>query len=114
MRRLIGVVRSPRRALAAAISQPRSLDLAALIVLISAACSVGFLETHVGRLAALDQQVRQLESLGTVVDDRLYAQVRQWQQYRPVLSALGILVGWPLGWALTAVLIRAIGKSRTG
>jgi len=112
MRRLIGVVRSPRRTLAAAISQPRSLDLAVLIVLISTACSLGFLATRVGRLAALDQQVRQLESLGTVVDDQLYAQVRQWQRYRPVLNAVGILVGWPIGWAVIAAFIRSIGRRR--
>jgi Yip1 domain len=112
LRRLIGVVRSPRETLAAAGSQPRSLDLAVLIVLISAACSVGFLMTRVGRLAALDQQVRQLESLGIVVDDQLYSQVRQWQRYRPALSAAGILVGWPGGWALTAALIQTIGKRR--
>ena len=35
-----------------------------LIVVISVVCSAGFLLTRVGQLAALDQQVRQLESFG--------------------------------------------------
>ena len=112
MRRLIGVVRSPRETLAAAVSRPRSLDLAVLIVLISTACSVCFLTTRVGQLAALDRQVRQLESVGTVVNEQLYAEMRQWQRYWPAVTACGILVGWPAGWALMAALIHAIGKRR--
>ena len=61
------MVRSPRATLTSAVRNPRSLDLAILIVAISAVCSAGFLMTRVGQLAALDQQVRQLESFG--VDD---------------------------------------------
>ena len=61
------MVRSPRATLTSAVAHPRSLDLAILIVVISAVCSAGFLMTRVGQLAALDQQVRQLESFG--VDD---------------------------------------------
>jgi hypothetical protein len=114
MSRLIGMLRSPRRTLAAAIEQPRSLELAVLIVLISAACSVGFLMTRVGRLAALDQQVRQLESVGTVVTDQVYADVRAWERYRPLISAAAILFGWPLMWAAAAAIIRAVGNRTSG
>jgi hypothetical protein len=111
--RLIGMLRSPRRTLAEAIGQPRSLELAALIVVISAACSVGFLMTRVGRLAAIDQQVRQLESVGTVVTEPVYLQVRAWERYRPLVAAAAILLGWPLLWAAAAGIARAIGN-RTG
>ncbi len=106
------MLRSPRRTLADAIQQPRSLQLAFMIVLISAACSVGFLMTRVGRLAALDQQVRQLESLGVLVTDRVYSDVRAWERYRPLISAATILIGWPLIWAVAAGVVRAIGKVR--
>src|SRR5258706_2169890 len=107
---LIGMLRSPRRTLADAIQQPRSLQLAFMIVLISAACSVGFLMTRVGRLAALDQQVRQLESLGVLVTDQVYSDVRAWERYRPLISAAPILIGWPLIWAVAAGVVSAIGK----
>src|SRR4051812_39851253 len=96
MSHLIGMLRSPRRTLAEAIEHPRSAALAVSIVVICAACSVGFLMTRVGRLAALDQQVRQLESIGTLVTDQLYARLRAWQRYRPLVSAATILIGWPL------------------
>jgi hypothetical protein len=108
--RLAGMVRSPRATLAGVIASPRSLDLAILIVAVSVACSVTFLMTRVGRLAALDQQVRQLESVGTIVTDTLYAKLRGWERYRPLLSAVGIAVGWPVTWACTAALLRAIGN----
>jgi hypothetical protein len=108
--RLLGMLRSPRRTLAAGIARPRSLDLALLIVLIAATCSVGFLLTRVGRLAALDQEVRQLESVGTVVTDHTYGEVREWERYRPLISVAAILVGWPLMWAASAALIQAAGK----
>ena len=109
LHRLIGILRTPRATLRAAIAQPRSLDLGLLIVAISAVCSVGFLLTEVGRLAALDQQVRQLESFGTVVTDDTYARIRSWAPYRPAISAAIILIGWPILWMALAAIVKAAG-----
>jgi len=111
VRRLIGMVRSPRATLAAAICRPRSFDLAVLIVAVSTFCSMMFLITPIGRLAALDQEVRQLESMGLAVTDQLYAQLRSWQRYRPLLSAIGILAGWPMLCACLVLLIRWIARA---
>jgi hypothetical protein len=107
---LTGMLRAPRLTLAQGIARPRWFGLAVLIVLISAACSAGFLMTRVGRLAALDQQVRQLESVGTVVTDQLYGELRGWERYRPLVSATAIVAGWPLMWAAAAGLILVIGR----
>jgi hypothetical protein len=107
---LIGMLRSPRRTLAAGIARPRPLGVATLIVVISAACSVGFLMTRVGRLAGLDQQVRQLESVGTVVTDQLYGALRAWEPYRPFIAGAVILLGWPLLWAAGAAVIVAVAR----
>lgn len=108
------MVRSPRATLSSAIASPRSLDLAILIVVISAACSAGFLMTRVGRLAALDQQVRQLESFGAVVNDDTYEQLRRVVPFRPVLSAAVILLGWPLLWVAAAALLQTLGNRVAG
>jgi hypothetical protein len=108
------MVRSPRATLAAAIENPRSFDVAVIIVGVSTACSVAFLLTRVGRLAGLDQQVRQLESFGTIVTDQLYNQLRSWQAYRPWFSAGLIIVGWPAAWAAAAASVRAIGNRVQG
>ena len=96
------MVRSPRTTLAAAIEHPRSLGLGILVVFIAAACTAGFLLTRVGQLAALDQQVRQLESFGATIDDDAYEALRRIVPYRPLLSAAVILIGWPLGWLAVA------------
>ncbi len=104
------MVRSPRRTLTDAIAHPQSLGLACLIVVISAACSVGFLLTRVGQLAALDQQVRQLESFGAIVNDETYAELRRLVPYRPVMSAAAILVGWPALWVIVAAFLRMLGN----
>jgi len=104
------MVRAPRATLTSAIAHPRSLDLAVLVIAISAVCSVGFLLTRVGQLAALDQQVRQLESFGAVVDDDLYASLRGLAPYRPALSAATIAIGWPVVWLAGAGILRAIGN----
>jgi hypothetical protein len=110
MLRLMGMLRSPRQTLAAAIERPRSLHLAALILLVCAGCSAAFLLTPVGRLAALDQHVRQLESIGTVVTDPVYADVRAWERYRPLISVVTILAGWPILWAAAAGIIYAVAR----
>ena len=109
-RRLIGMVRSPYATFSVVVNRPRWLDLAALIILISVVCSVGFLMTRVGRLAALDQEARQLELMGTAVTDETYADLRSWQPYRPLLSASAIVIGWPLLWFCAASILKAIGN----
>ena len=52
--------------------------------------------TRVGQLAALDQQVRQLESFGATVDDGRYEALRRLVPYQPLISAATVLVGWPI------------------
>ena len=106
------MVRSPRATLTSAVKHPRSLGLGLLIVLVSAACSAGFLMTRVGQLAALDQQVRQLESFGTVIGDDTYEELRRLVPYRPLISAAFILVGWPILWVLTAYALWWFGSKR--
>ena len=110
MQRLIGMVRSPRATLTSVIANPRSLDLAILVLVLSTVCSVGFLLTRVGELAALDQQVRQLESFGAVVTDDMYAELRRLVPYRPLISAAMILVGWPVLWLAAAAVLQALGN----
>ena len=104
------MLRSPRATLTEVIADPRMLGVAALVLAISVVATAGFLMTDVGRLAALDQQVRQLESFGVAVDDQTYATLRRWLPYRPVISAAVILVGWPLAWIALAAIVKAIGN----
>ena len=112
--RLVGMIRTPRATLASAIADPRSMDLAVLIVVVSAVCSAGFLMTRVGQLAALDQQVRQLESFGATVDDGTYEALRHLVPYRPLISAAITVVGWPVLWVLLAWTLHWVGNPVMG
>ncbi len=105
------MLRAPRATLTAAVARPRSLDLGVLIIFIAALCSSGFLMTRVGRLAAMDQQVRQLESLGVEVDDGLYGEIRRWAPYRPAISAALIVGGWPILWMTVAAALKAAASA---
>lgn len=104
------MIRSPHATLSSVVGRPRTIDLAMLIVVVAATCSVGFLLTGVGRLAALDQTVRQLESFGATMTDTQYAELRHLQPYRPIISAATIVVGWPMMWLFAAFILRAIGN----
>ena len=108
------MVRSPRATLTSVIARPRSLDLAIAIIAISAICRVGFLLTPVGQLAALDQQVRQLESFGTVVTDETYRELLRWMPSWPAISAAIIVVGWPTLWMAIAGAVKTAGDRRGG
>ena len=104
------MVRSPRVTLTHVVNHPRSLDLGVLIVVVSAACSSGFLMTRVGQLAALDQHVRQLESFGATVTDERYEDLRALVPYRPAISAAVIAIGWPVLWLAMARSIQWFGR----
>ena len=104
------MVRSPRATLTSAVSHPRSFDLAILIVAISTVCSAGFLMTRVGQLAALDQQVRQLESFGVAITDETYEELRGVVAYRPIISAAFIIIGWPILWLAGARAVHWFGR----
>jgi hypothetical protein len=105
------MVRSPRATLSSIVARPRSLDAAIIILLISSVCSAGFLMTRVGRLAALDHLVRQLESFGAIVTDERYAQLRSWLPYWPAIIAAAIVIGWPFLWVSLAAVIKVIANT---
>lgn len=113
-RRLTGMITAPGATLTAVMARPRSLDLAMVILFVATASNVTFLATDVGRLAVLDQQVRRLESVGTLVTDELYCQLLALQPYQPLLGAAAILIGWPILWVLLAVVLRAAYNLGTG
>jgi hypothetical protein len=108
--RLTGMIAAPRATLAAVVSRPRWLDIGLLIIFIAVVCDTTFLATDIGRLAALDQQVRQLESVGVDVDDELYAELLSLQPYQPLIEAASIVIGWPLAWFAVALVIQRTFK----
>jgi hypothetical protein len=106
--RLFGVLVSPRDTFEGVLAEPRWLDVAVVITTVAAVCTAAFLFTEVGQLAVLDQQVRQIESVGLQMTDQMYAAVERTQRYVPWLAVADILVGWPIRWALVAGVLAGI------
>jgi hypothetical protein len=86
--RIVGVLFSPRATFADIAARPRWLGVLALVVVVTAAGTFIFLSSEVGRTAALDQQIRTMESFGRRVTDAQYAQM---ERMLPVYSYVGAL-----------------------
>jgi hypothetical protein len=106
--RVIGVLTSPRETFARIIADPQWLDVAVVVTVVAIISTVGFLVTEVGRLAVLDQQVRQTESLGVRVTEQMYTRLELFQRYMPYLAGGGILVGWPLRWLVLSGILAGV------
>lgn len=90
--RLVGVLTSPRATYADVAAHPRALG-AMLVVLVVSMASFGiFMATDVGREAALDQQVRTLESFGMHPTDAQYARMQE-QNARPPYLVMAAQAG---------------------
>jgi hypothetical protein len=112
--RLFGVLVSPRAAYADVVARPRWLGALAVVVLISAAAVFTFMSTEVGQQAALDMQMRQMESFGRTVTDAQYARMEQMAGYSKYFGAAGQLVSLPLMALVIAGIAFAIFNAALG
>ena len=90
--RAFGVVVAPRATYAAIAAHPRVLGALLLVLVISTGAAFGLLSTTVGQQAALDQQIRAMESTGRVVSDAQYAQLERFLPYYGYIGAVYIAV----------------------
>src|SRR6476659_841540 len=75
--RLLGVLLSPRATYADIMARPRVFGALAVVVLITAGAVYTFMSTEAGQQAALEMQVRQMESFGRTPTDAQYARMEQ-------------------------------------
>jgi hypothetical protein len=99
--RVVGVLFSPRETFANVAQFPRWLGVMALSLVLFAGAQAGFLSTEVGRQAALDQQVAQMEGFGMTVSDAQYQKLQEQARYTPIIQGVAILVVSPI---LTAII----------
>src|SRR5215203_5339707 len=84
MRRIAGVLTHPRSTMAALVGAPSWLPAWVFILAIWLVPAGWFLSTPTGRLALVDERVRQLETFGGRIDDAHYDAFRQappWDAY---------------------------------
>jgi Yip1 domain len=94
--RFIGVITSPRATFQAIAAHPRWLGMMVLTALIIATCAALPMTTPEGQQAALDQQLRGMESFGVQVNDQMYEQMQRGAGRMPYTTFASILVMTPI------------------
>lgn len=112
--RMLGVVRSPRRTLAAVAVEPRWAGVLIVTFVVSAAAAALLLETEVGRLALLDQWERAAIALGQPVDDARYAAMQAASEHGVGYAVLSSLATGPLLALVLAAAVRVAVRPGPG
>jgi hypothetical protein len=112
--RFVGIITSPRATYESVVAQPRWLGMLVLTTLIMAVCTTLPMTTEAGKEAALDQQVKQMESFGMKVDDAAYAQMQKRSAITPYITAVSIIVVSPIMAVIFAGILFAIFNAAMG
>jgi hypothetical protein len=90
------MVVSPVATLSEVARDPRPLGMMIFVSAITALSTAIFLSTDVGKLAWLDEAMRQAEAFGQTISDAQYAQLKRMKEYAAYLVVVQDLVGIPL------------------
>ena len=112
--RVVGVIISPRDTYANVAAHPRWFGVLAVIVLIGATGVFALMSTDVGKAAAIDQQVRMMESFGMKLTDAQYARLEQGMNRAPYTGAIGQAITLPLAAAIIAGILLGIFNALLG
>ena len=112
--RLFGALVSPRSTYADVVARPRWFGALAVVVLISTAAVYAFMSTEVGQQAALDMQMRQMESFGGTVTDAQYERLEQMAGYSKYFGAGFQAISLPLMALVIAGIAFAIFNAALG
>jgi Yip1 domain len=112
--RAAGIVLSPRATYATLAARPRALGALLLFLVIAVAASSSFLSTEVGKEAAIDQQIRAMESFGRQVPDQMYERMQSMMGYAPYFSAAYLLVFFPVATLVVSGMLIAVFNAALG
>jgi hypothetical protein len=110
--RFVGVIVSPREVFEVVAAHPSWLMMAIVVVVLTAAPTLWFQSTDVGRQATLDESVRQVQAFGVTVSDQMYEAMRKSIMEPSAIRMAGsvvAMIAMPLVmWALIAGLAMGI------
>jgi hypothetical protein len=112
--RIVGVLFSPRETFANVALFPRWFGVMAVSLVLFAGAQAGFLSTEVGREAAIDQQVTQMEGFGMTVSDAQYSRLKEQARYTPIIQGVAILLVSPVFTAVVAGLLFGVFSGALG
>jgi hypothetical protein len=106
--RIFGVLLSPRETYAAVAAKPRSLGVAAVVLVIIGVAQGMFLSSEVGQQLVLDQQIRAMEAFGMTVSDQLYDQMEQGMKRAAITGPITQAIFWPIAIAIEAGILLVV------
>ncbi len=112
--RFIGVITSPRETYQSVVAHPKWFGMLALTAVIIAAGTAIPMTTEAGKQAALDTQIRQMESFGVKVNDQMYERMQQGMSRAPYTAAIGVIVVSPIMVAIIAGILFAVFNAGMG
>lgn len=112
--RFLGIITAPKATFQNVVAHPRWLVMLLLTTAIIIVCTVAPMFTESGRLAALDQQVRQTEAFGITVNEEMYAQMERNMRFAPYTTTAAILVFTPIMLLITCGILFAVFNAAMG
>ena len=112
--RFIGVVGSPTDTFRSVVAHPKVLGMLALVTVIVAIGAALPMMTPEGQQAAIDTNVRQMESMGFPVNDQMYEGMQRGASRMPITAGLGVLVMSPIMALVIAGILFAIFNAAMG
>ena len=106
--RIFGVLVSPRATYAAVAAKPRSLGVAAVVLVTIGVAQGLFLSSEVGQQLALDQQISAMEAFGMTVSDQLYDQMEQGMKRAAYTGPISQAIFWPIAIAIEAGILLVV------
>jgi hypothetical protein len=112
--RFIGIITAPTETFRSVAAHPRWLGMLALTAVIVAFGAALPMTTDAGQQAAIDQQVRQIESFGMQVNDQMYEGMQQGRSRMPYTAGLAVLVASPIMALIFSGILFAIFNAAMG
>lgn len=112
--RFFGIITSPKATFQSVVAHPKWLGMFVLTAVIIAAGAAIPMATEAGQQAALEQQVRQMESFGVQVGEEQYARMQQTIKYAPYTTAGAVLVATPFMSLIACGILFAVFNAALG
>lgn len=114
VRRVFGILTSPRDTYADIAARPAWLGVLLLVLAVTVAPLMWLLSTEIGQRAVIDQQLQAIEAFGGTVSDDQYRQMERMAPYARYFAAVSQVVVFPLAALVTAGIAFAIFNGGLG
>jgi hypothetical protein len=106
--RIIGVITSPGETFKSVVAHPKWLGVLAITMVLSAIFATLPMTTPGGQQAAIDSQVKTMESFGMQISDAAYSQMQQGAARMPYTTGISVLIIGPIMTVILSAILFGI------